>query len=64
MIIATNKVVAGFNNTGNGYSLTQKLLTTVLLVFLFTSTLTEMKLFQYDKKTWENDETSHTWQLR
>jgi hypothetical protein len=22
-----------------------------------------MKLFQYDKKVWENDETSHTWQF-
>ena len=22
-----------------------------------------MKLFQYDKKTWENGETSHTWQF-
>jgi len=22
-----------------------------------------MKLFQYDKKTWENDEVSHTWQF-
>ena len=22
-----------------------------------------MKLFQYDKKVWEGDETSHTWQF-
>ncbi len=22
-----------------------------------------MKLFQYDKKVWDNDETSHTWQF-
>ena len=22
-----------------------------------------MKIFQYDKKVWENDETSHTWQF-
>ncbi len=22
-----------------------------------------LKLFQYDKKVWENDETSHTWQF-
>ena len=22
-----------------------------------------MKLFQYDKKVWENGETSHTWQF-
>jgi len=22
-----------------------------------------MKLFQFDKKTWENGETSHTWQF-
>ena len=22
-----------------------------------------MKLFQYDKKTWDNGETSHTWQF-
>jgi hypothetical protein len=22
-----------------------------------------MKLFQFDKKVWDNDETSHTWQF-